>query len=209
MSIRYYFVPLLQLETPIFEKLARAIVDGLYAYTMFPTFGSRLFLARRLVGVPGYQLNLDGSKEYFIRQIFTADELKLIKENCQNVPGFEYLRNFLFDEKIRVLDINRQRKEKVAPLEPLDDDFKSLMDILELKHPNQLKIIDLDDTNYQKNLNDRKFYELSFKDRFLVKFNLDFVRRHQNRFIKSIHDAGVGAMLFVMKKHAKFAYNIS
>lgn len=211
MSIRYTFLPLLQLQTPIFEKLAKAVVDGLFWYANFPTFESRMFLAKRMVGVPGYQYKVDESKEYFIRQIFTPEELQMIKEKFQNQPGFEYRKNFLGSEKIRVLEIKRMEMKnyKELPNEEVDEELKYLMDLLELKHTSELTITDLDDVTYKNNLSDKKFRELSFKNRFLVKMNLDFIKRHQNRFIKHIHEAGVGIVLFIMKKHAKFSYNMS
>lgn len=210
MAIRYTFLPLLQLQTPLFEKLAKAVVDGLFAYAMFPTYESRLFLAKRLAGVPGYQYNLDGSKEYFIRQIYTKEELEIIKEKFQNVPGFEYRKNFMGNEKIRILDIKRNKDENYqeVPDEHLDDDFKYLMKLLDLKHSSELKITDLNDSNYKNHLSDKKFHEMSFKDKMMVKLSLDFVKRHQNKFIKPLHEAGVSMVLYIMKQKAKFSYNI-
>jgi hypothetical protein len=210
MAIRYTFLPLLQLQTPIFEKLAKAVVDGLFAYAMFPTYESRLFLAKRLVGIPGYQFKLDDSKEHFIRQIFTQEELKILKEKFQNVPGFEYRKNFMGDEKIRILDIERNKEENYREIrdEKVDEDFKHLINLLNLKNSSELKIIDLDDAAYKKHLSDKKFHELSFKDRMLVRMNLDFMRRHQNKFIKPLHEAGVSVVLYIMKKKAKYSYNM-
>lgn len=106
------------------------------------------------------------------------------------------------DEKIRILDIKNSKEEiyQEVPDIEIDDDFKYLMNLLELKHSSELKIIDLDDATYKNYLNDRKFKQMKFKDRMMVKMNLDFMRRHQNRFVKPIHEAGLTLVLYIMRK---------
>lgn len=159
-------------------------------------------MARRMVGVPGYQYNIDASKEYFIRQIFTYNELQLIKEIFQNDPGFEYRRNFLFDEKIRVLEIQRMKKVTDSN-DTIESEPDCLFHLLQLNHRSELKITDLSDETYKKALNDKKFYELSFKDRALVRLNTIIAKLYQYRVGKSFLENGVGLLLFLMSNQIK------
>lgn len=108
--MRYAFIPFLQFETPTFEKLGRAFIEGMSSFIPFMTFESRLFLVRRMAGVPGYQYGVDMSKEIFQRQIFNSDELQEIIEHFQMVPGHEYRRQMVFDEKVRLLTITRMNE---------------------------------------------------------------------------------------------------
>lgn len=95
------------MDTPTFRKLGKAFIDGMGWYVPFSTYEARLFLARRLAGVPGYQYDVDINKEFYQKQIFTKDELKMFREQFQNVPGFEYRKNMVFDEKMHLIDIKR------------------------------------------------------------------------------------------------------
>lgn len=108
--MRYAFIPFLQFETPTFEKLGRAFIEGMSSFIPFMTFESRLFLVRRMAGVPGYQYGVDMSKEIFQRQIFSSEELQQIIEHFQMVPGHEYRRQMVFDEKVRLLTITRMNE---------------------------------------------------------------------------------------------------
>src|SRR4051812_39417444 len=101
--IRYAFIPFLQLETPTFKKLGKAFIEGMSFFIPFSTYESRLFLARRLAGIPGYQYDVDMSKETFQRQIFSAHEVKELTEKFQKSPGHEYRKSFVFDEKMYLL----------------------------------------------------------------------------------------------------------
>jgi hypothetical protein len=76
-------------------------------FVPFSSYESRLFLARRLAGVPGYQYDVDLSKEVFQRQIFNPDEIQRFITHFQNSPGHEYRRHMVFDEKMYLLEIKR------------------------------------------------------------------------------------------------------
>lgn len=90
----------------------------------FSSYESRLFLARRLAGIPGYQYDVDMSKEVFQRQIFSPDEAKQLIDNFQKSPGgHEYRKGFVFDAKMYLLEIKRiddLKNEDEYNEEPLD-----------------------------------------------------------------------------------------
>lgn len=222
--IRYAFIPFLQLETPTFQKLGRAFIEGLKFFVPFSTYESRLFLARRLAGVPGYQFEVDMSKEFYHRQIFNKAELKRFVEEFQKTPGHEYRRNMVFDEKMRILDINRidemkhehdlngnfldangniygHYKDFEKNEVDWDQDTQDLIAFLGLKHPSELSITEIDEKNIGVYLNDRKYKQLSDRDQRLVKYGVDHAKLIKNRFTKPLSDATLSFMIKLMKRH--------
>lgn len=222
--IRYNFTPLLQLETKVFEKLGRAFIEGMKWYVPFSTYESRLFLARRLAGIPGYQYDVDFSKEYHIRQIFTREELISLKREIQEVEGFEYRRGFIWDENIPIINTKDITDYENSSHEKADynsnkygtyrslDVVKSsrvnrenaLVEILELKHPSELEIIEVNDANIHDHLNDSKFKELSKNDQFLVKFAVRQAKVNQYFLTRYLSELTLGFVLNIMEKKNAF-----
>jgi hypothetical protein len=213
------------METPTFEKLGRSFIEGMSFFVPFSTYESRLFLARRLAGIPGYQYDIDLSKEYHQKQIFTQEELGWLKEQFQNSPGFEYRQNMVFDEKMHLMDIKRfdqcQRNEKhfdeykdynsntfglykdtAAEDNETNESVNYMLEFYGLNHPSELLITEIDDDKYETYLNDNKFKQLSKKDKFLVKYAVHHVDLLTNRFIRPLYEVGFGTLLFAMKKQS-------
>lgn len=220
--IRYAFIPFLQLETPTFRRLGKAFIEGMSFFIPFSSYESRFFLAKRLAGVPGYQYDVDISKEVFQRQIFNDEEAKLLVEQFQNDPGREYRRNMVFDKKMYLLEIMRIDDQKTGSennfghYTNLDDnnnnnnneepatcdrDIKSLMKLMGLKHPSEILITEVDETNIKMYLNDRKFKDLSAMDQFLVKAGNHHAKMIENRFTKPLYEAALSFYIFMMEKY--------
>ena len=209
------------METPTFIKLGRAFIDGMSFFIPFSSYESRLFLARRLAGVPGYQFDVDMTKEKLQRQVFTVEELKRFKEQFQNSPAHEYRQNMVFDEKIRLLEIQRiddlkhesdESENSFGHYTNLDDNnnddqskwqkgTNSLINMMELKQPSELLVTEVKEDNISAYLNDRRFHELSFKDQILVKAGMHHARMIENRFTKPLYEAMLSFYLFMMEKY--------
>jgi hypothetical protein len=206
------------------------------SYIPFSSFESRLFLARRLAGVPGYQYDVDLSKEVFQKQIFNADELKRLVEEFQKVAGHEYRRHMVFDEKMYLLEINRldqlkkeDSDEIEASLDSMDEnrnvfghyknlndennnaikpeewneDIEKMMKFLGVKSASELLITEVDDDNYQMYLNDRKFNELSARDKHLVKIGIHQTKMFTYRLVKPAYEAALSLTLYAMERFMK------
>lgn len=198
----------------------------------FSTYESRLFLARRLAGVPGYQYDVDMSKEFFQRQIFTSDEVKKLVEEFQNIPGHEYRKHIVFDAKMYLLEIQRidelKSSDSETNLDSLDEnrnifglykdlndnnneslqdkwgeDTKTLMTFLDLKHPSELLITEVDETNIGRYLNDRKYKELSLYDQHLVRVGIHQINMIDNRFMRPLYEAGLSVLMYFMNRYHK------
>ncbi|CRL00466.1 CLUMA_CG013728, isoform A [Clunio marinus] len=228
LFIRYAFIAFLQFDTPTFKKLGEAFIDGMKYFVPFSSFESRLFLARRLAGIPGYQYDVDMSKEFFHRQIFNKEEFKMLEENFQNVPGFEYRRKMVFNDKMNLLDVKRidqkknEHEKNEILLDNMDenqnifgyymriddangnnihDDVEPLLEIFDLKHPSELSITQVDENNIQLYLNDHKFKTLSSKDQWLVKAGINHVNMITNKFARPFYEAGFSVVLYLMEKY--------
>jgi hypothetical protein len=192
-------------------------------FVPFSSYKARLFLARRLAGIPGYQYEIDVSKEYFQRQIFTKDELKQLRERFQNTPGFEYRKNFVFNKNLVLLDIKRidefksdyivhddldcnsnlygTYKSEMNENESMDTDVEYLVNLLGLKHPSELLITEINNDNIKPYMNDAKFKLLSNRDQFLIKMCIHHVNMISNRLSKPFYEAGLDVLLNVMKRY--------
>jgi len=231
--IRYLFVPLLQLETPTFRKLGEAFIDGMSPFIPLSNYESRYFLAKRLAGIPGYQYDVDLSKEVFQRQIFTPEELTLLAVNYQKVHGFEYRQQFMFDGRMCLVDIKRLGDcQKAADEDEMlldsmdynrnifgvyknnnqdencnninDEDYAAIMKVMELKHPSELLITQIeDDDSIRKYQNDKKFYQLSRSDQRLVKLANFHVKLLDNKIMRPILEAGLSYNLFKIERYTK------
>lgn len=195
----------------------------------FSSYESRLFLARRLAGVPGYQFDVDMSKEYFQRQVFAPDEVQMLVEFFQSTPGHEYRRHMVFDEKMYLVEMKRIDELKNSnehfgttldnmdrdsndfghyksfdenhnQSDEIEEDTKFMLDTLGLKHPSELLITHVDESNIQMYLNDRKFKELSLKDQTLVKIANHQVKMISNCYTKPLYEASISLIMFIMEK---------
>jgi hypothetical protein len=224
--LRYVFIPLLQIETPTFLKLGQAFVDGMQGFIPLSSLKSRIFLARRLAGVPGYQYDVDMSKETIQRQIFTKEELKMLQK-FQNIPGFQYRQNFIMNEKIYLLEIKRHEncqkevKESFQKLDNLDengnvfglyeDHEKSSVDEYDskikefygVKSTSEILMTEVNEENLNFYLNDNRFNDLSFRDRMLVKGEILITKIIGTSFLNPLYEYFVSRVIAKQKRIAQ------
>lgn len=203
------------METPTFKKLGKAFIEGMSFFIPFSSYESRLFLARRLAGIPGYQYKADMSKEVFQRQIFTPDELQQFREQFQNFPDHEYRRNMVFDEKMHLLVVSVGQSDSSSSYKGSENNFdnnnndqcekdkltSTLANIMELENDNELTITELEEGNLEKYLNDSRFHELSSKDQLLVNTGLNHAKMIENRFTRPLYEAMLSFYIFLMNKY--------
>ncbi|CAO1335150.1 unnamed protein product [Diamesa tonsa] len=210
ICIRYIFIPLIQLETPVFHKLVSAFIEGMKNFVPFSSYESRLFLAKRLLGVPGYQYDVDLTKEYYCKTLFTAEEFQNIAENI-NHDGAEYRKNYLFSEKMCVLHIQKLdsyqhlKSDDNSTLENEDDsnEFPGIFELLQLNHYKKLIVTQIDVNQIKNYLNDNKFKEMSKKDQFLVKLGINQSKMLKHKISNYISETGLSVILFMIEKFLK------
>lgn len=84
--LRYVFIPLVQLESNEYKKMMGAMLNGVGMFLPNFNFESEIFMARRLFGVPGYQFDLNVMEEGLCRDMYTAEEIDLMKLTARNIP---------------------------------------------------------------------------------------------------------------------------
>ena len=176
-------------------------------YLPFASYESHLFMTRRLTGVPGYQHDLDMTKELLHRQIFSAGEVKQLVEQFQKVPGYEYRLNMVFDEKLHLLEIKsadaltgeETTSNQLTNNERWKSQAEYLTEFLDLKNPSELMITEVDESNLDAHLNDHKFHELSRKDQFLVNVAVCIFKTLDSRFGKPFVGGALSLMIKIMK----------
>lgn len=154
-----------------------------------------LFLTRRLAGIPGYQLDVDLSKEFHIRHIFTKSELEKIDAKYQSIKGFEYYKDLIFAEKMHIIDIKRNPKFKCET----DNQKIIIMNLLELEYPDKLEIIEFNDVSHRSFLNSKQFETLNKSDRCLVRLMILSLKSSKNIVTKHFAELSLSALLKVMK----------
>lgn len=212
---RYVFIFILQIENSTFTKLGTAFIDGMSKFIPFSSFESRLFLARRLAGVPGYQYGVDPKKEYIIGQIFTDDELDDIKDHFTNlsgqecrklISGQECRKLIMFEKNIYLFDFKRIHHDKKNLKNDNEEQNVSVetqekMKFFGLQHSSELQITKVDEDNmeiyYKSN---RRYKKLSRHAKFLVKANICIIRLSEKRIFKPFVEAAFSLVLIIMRE---------
>lgn len=184
--LRYMFVPLIQIETNEFQKMVRALIDGMSTYLPFMTYDVQMFKMRRIAGIPGYQYNADRSKELLCRSMFCQDELNQMKEMVKICHGSE-ISNFQFLTDVPILG--------GCVLEAAD--ASKYVEISSISHK-----------DWNKQMSDIKFWQLSAKDRRKIRI-FDFVMMlYDYRIGRWIIDMSLSVSVFFMRRFMNSSINV-
>lgn len=226
---KHFVMTWFQLETPLFKKMATSLIDGMGLLIPFSTYESRMFLAKRLCGVPGYQYDLDVSKELSYKSYFTDDEFHAIQQSYAKRPGFEYLKSVTFNNKTCIIEIKKfdhcQHEQDINPIEDLLDnmdenrnifglykgmdeelmlekastdkkledksEFQDLLKVLGVKHESEILLTEVSDSDRKKYWNDKKFRNLTSRDKFLVRYNIHTTKMLQYKMSRMLSESVV------------------
>lgn len=215
---RYIFLQILQLETPMFNLMARAFYDGQSKFLPLMSFDSMMFLNKRTAGLPGYQYQVDVNRETVCKQIFTVKELEMIHKHYSAQEGYQYMKDFIIDNKIRLLKLRRrdsnkniidekytQKIEFAKEAKQVDEkNIQALLQVLELDTPDDLQLTVIEsDADWIKHLNDREFNKLSNTDQMLVKMRIQAFKNNYTWWGHGINDWLVTRILRQMQKYNK------
>ncbi|XP_058066462.1 uncharacterized protein LOC131216077 [Anopheles bellator] len=175
MVLRYVFVPSLQLESPLFRQMVGAIVDAFDGYMPFTSYESVAFLTCRLVGIPGYQYDVDRKKEFMCRAILTRAELDAVLESMGAKDGYRRvlaLYRTIFCDRLRLYSVKEtygaevnqnylesgegvngtytklrttDENDNEAPAPGTKGSEQELRELLGLKHNQELIVTNIDD----------------------------------------------------------------
>lgn len=180
----------------------------------FVTFESRLFLVKRMAGVPGYQYDIKIPIDYYQKEVFNADEHQKLNEHFQTTPGHESTPHLSLGGKMYLLNIKKLDETKTA-IDKLKDendnvssdwlnaDKKKFLEFLGLNYPSELEIVEVDERFIGMYMNDRRFHELSYKDQRRVKTAIRANNQFANRFSRLIQEATISVHIFFMERFVK------
>lgn len=95
--MRNVMSPYLQLETLAFKRMVRDLIQGLSPYVENNDYESQMFLVKRAVGIPGYQLDVNYTREVPYGNILSKADVAMVR---QTLPGFS--------EKIQIYTVLRR-----------------------------------------------------------------------------------------------------
>lgn len=233
IMLRYIFIPLIQFESPTFRQMVTALFEGMSQFLPHMTYDVQMFTAKRVIGVPGYQYNVDISKECLCRAIFTEPELEDMRQHIFRQTGYEYA-DMTFGNGIPLVEIRRGSNSAIVLMDREDEKLNvggtwTKMDeeevdgkmmnvkgdsthkwakLLGLDDPKQLVVTvlrpdDNDRDGWTKYLNDSKFGELSKGDQVVVRMGCRFAVWLNYRLGRFILESGLSMMLYFMRKWHK------
>lgn len=200
MMLRYVFIPFIQLETPHFKSMVEALFAGMSQFLPHMKYDIQMFSVKRVIGVPGYQYNVDLSKEKLCRQLFIKAELIELREVFIKNNGYESFSNLNFVDGVPIFEIKHNIKAEEKVLGSSKNDLKELHSILGLNSSSQI-VIKMTSPNIEwcNYLNDSKFYELTSRDQFVIRMRCQMLRIYEYRIGRYICESGLSLMLFFMK----------
>lgn len=206
MLLRYVFIPIIQLETPKFQEMTKALLEGLSAFMPHMSYDIQMFLVKRIIGVPGYQYGVDLSKEKICKQIFSEEELSAAREVVRTIykNKNDLLKTYeiLFHEGIPVI----ASKNCVLRYKVLNDgDVEN--------DPEHNQFIEVGDkkftwimrsqhtADWQVYLNDSEFYKLSKWDQFTIRRLCLVLKWCDNSVGKYLVEMGLSVVLFFIRRY--------
>lgn len=170
--MRNVLSPYIQVETPLFQQMLGALIDGLRDFLPLVEYESAMFMTRRAVGIPGYQYKVDMKLERPHRNIFTPEELASI-----NAPLFQSPNILLLKVKDgRSINFIDTDPEALALAEQARVEF-------ELPKSSYVKVREVprNETEFMASLSAKKYNKLSRTAKVYVGMNLSMVSGLNNR----------------------------
>lgn len=226
MLLRYIFMPLIQFDTPEFRRMVDALFEGMKQFLPHMTYDIQMFTVKRVIGIPGYQYNVDAEKETLCRRIFENDELTKLRSEVFKHTDYEY-NDVAFNECVPLLEIRRRSdmngtngritKQSIEiNLDNMDEnrnvngtyvkldekygETSKWHKMLGLESHDQLVVTILEPEEWNKYLNDSKFYSLSLHDQYIVKIRCGMTHWLNYRIGRFFLESGLSVMLYFMRK---------
>uniref|UniRef100_A0A336LZD5 CSON008879 protein n=1 Tax=Culicoides sonorensis TaxID=179676 RepID=A0A336LZD5_CULSO len=215
ISRRYIFLQILQLETPEFMQMARAFYEGQKEFLPILSFDAMMFLNRRTAGLPGYQYKVDMKMESLCKTIFTDNELNQIHSYFKAREGYEYIREFVLDNNIKLIDIRRNRNSNNNIETPTENvksssnviEFESLTalhKLLGLDHPSELQVTVISPSiDWKQVCNNSQYKKLPLRDRIIVYLRCEAFEGNYKCLGHFINEQLTKFILNKMKKYNK------
>lgn len=200
--MRQILAPFLQVEGDLFKEMGEALVEGLRPYLPLIEYESQLFMTRRAVGIPGYQYQLDFEKERPHRNIFTAEDLKLLDLPLFNGETVLLVRVEKGDQQSGNISFQDSNNNNITVGDKWQDDVRKYFDISRAVTV-KFKEISKNNGEFMASLNDKKYNSLSNMSKIYLNINLAFISSLNNRIGKYLMEQILSMNLASIKRQKK------
>ena len=176
-------MPILQLELPVFKKLATSFLSGFGIFFPALSYNSTLFNLKRITGIPRYQYKVDLSKEFFCDQIFSSEELE--KFSKKSASSDTYQSKLYFQPKLSLFS-------NIIESDSIDE----VMESMTVQELNEDEIVNF--------LNDDQFYELSPDAQKEVNQELAKVKHLDNLLGRLLSDMFINSKISSVQYYMKY-----
>lgn len=181
--MRNVLSPHIQLETLAFKHMVNAMLDGMSPYVPYTDYDSQMFLLKRALGVPGFQLDVNYTREVPYGNIFSPADVAEIR---RHVPKFSsQIQVFRIKKYGNGGSANNCESYYATQVDPYnikqfaeyysggDDVLKKLMG---LPCEAEIRLQELNrGPSYLKHLSAKQFYKLNQRSQFNVNLYLAVV----------------------------------
>lgn len=209
IMLRYIFIPIIQLETPKFKAMTKALLKGLSAFLPHMSYEIQMFFVKRIIGVPGYQYDVDLSKEKICRPIFSTEELAAAKEVIRSMhKGKKDLLEFyeiLFNDGIPItsqrncVHLDMAVRNEASQNKNVQSEEDQQIAVGDKSFRYVLRSKDIDD--WQDYLNDAEFFFLSKWDRLTVRWTAFMLKCYENSVGRYFCEMGLNGVLFFIRRY--------
>lgn len=211
IMIRYIFIPIIQLETPKFKEMTIALCKGLSPLMPHMSYDVQVFLVKRIIGVPGYQYDVDLSKEKICPQIFSAKELadanEIVKVMHRNKDYLLKIYDILFVDGVPVrvpknsthIDIPDNIKDDAQHKNIFSKHNGPSIEIADKKFHWIMKSTDSSD--WKVHLNDAELFVLGKYDQLTVRWLCLMLRWYESSVGRYFCGMGLNAVLFFIRRY--------
>lgn len=181
--MRNVLTPYLQLETLAFKQMVTVLLRGLSGHIPLLDYDTQMFLIKRAIGIPGYQLDVNYDREIPHRNIFSAADLAFVRQFDSK-----------FSDKIQIYKVKKHvdapqspdcRRANVQAIDPYntadivnfyDRDTYFLKRLMGLPCQSEITVQELTrDESYRRHLSAKQFHRLNGQAQFNVNMYLAVV----------------------------------
>lgn len=206
LLLRDLFVPLVQLESPLFKSMASAMIVGMQSLMPLMTYDVQMFCVRRLCGVPGYQYCVDGGQETLCPVMFTeAEACQMRLEFSQNACGGTWTvgagveliaAQHAGDSATVGKDAHLHNDNTALERATLEQLHRPLMSAYRAQCERLT-----DRMAYpESGLSDEKFYQLSAQDQAKIRWQIRILSWYEYRVVRFGIEALMDIFLYCMSK---------
>lgn len=180
--MRNVLSPYLQLETLPFKRMVSDLVEGLAPYMDNVDYESQLFLVKRAVGIPGYQLDVNYTREVPYGNILSRSDVAEVRKVLPRFSEKIQIYTVLQHGTVQTTDCQSFYADKTDPYDlqtiiSFDTaSFDKIKKLMGLMCPSEIRLKEVDrGPSYLRYLSHHALYNLPQRSQFYVNLFLALV----------------------------------